>query len=127
MIYDNGQFEKFEDATRRKKSVWGTAPDNLYLVGDGVFTYNGESLDFIQLPPEIPNYHMESIRGTAENNMFAVGHFGLVVHYNGNSWHYYPELYNYAIATSVTVIGNSVFVVGIDGSQAFIYSGRRME
>ena len=126
LIYDNGQFERFEDATRRKKGVWGTAPDNLYLVGDGVFTYNGESLNFIQLPPEIPNYHMESIRGTAENNIFAVGHFGFVAHYNGSTWRYYPELYRYAIASSVAVIGNSVFVVGTDGSQAFIYVGRRM-
>ena len=74
----------------------------------------------------LSNYHMESIRGTAENNIFAVGHFGFVAHYNGSTWHYYPELYRYAIASSVAVIGNSVFVVGTDGSQAFIYVGRRM-
>jgi hypothetical protein len=125
--YDGTSWKKLPTDLNRKVGVWGTAPDNLYFVGDGIFRLEGDSLRKLEPLVNVPKYFMEKVRGTAANNMFIVGHFGFVVHYNGSTWKYYPELYRYAIASSVTVKGNSVFVVGIDGSQAFIYRGRRMD
>lgn len=125
--YNGSSWEKLPTDQNRKVGVWGTATDNLYFVGDGIFRLEGDSLCKLEPPVNIPKYFMEKVRGTAANNMFIVGHFGFVVHYNGSTWKYYTELYRYAIASSVAVNANSVLVVGTDGARAFIYHGRRMD
>jgi hypothetical protein len=68
------------------------------------------------------------IGGDASNNIFAVGHFGhsLVYHFNGYSWHPYPELEDPdADFGRLWVGGGEVFVVGSKNSRIQIAHGVR--
>ncbi len=70
-----------------------------------------------------------STRGTSRYNVFAVGHFGIVLHYNGVSWQFYPELFRYPESrylTSCSVTEKSVFIVGIQDDRGVIIRGRRI-
>ena len=68
--------------------VWFGQNTPLYVVGDGLRMHTEQGWQKINIPP----YFSTRIRGTAVNNIFVVGAFGLVVHYNGNTWRSYPEL-----------------------------------
>lgn len=111
-------------------SVWGT-PDGstLYAAGDGLFENKGKGWDTI--PFDIGTRFFE-IKGDASNNIFVRGIRivpplnEVVAHYNGSSWHEYPELsgfYNYGIA----VKGKTVIIVGENGNQAVAVIGRRID
>ncbi|MGE5353398.1 MAG: WD40/YVTN/BNR-like repeat-containing protein [Acidobacteriota bacterium] len=72
------------------------------------------------------NTIIDAIRGSAENNIFAVGSFGLIMHYNGKSWNRYPfyhKPYGGRIA-NVWVKDKAVVAVGYtDDSRAIVYRG----
>ena len=59
------------------------------------------------------------------NDLFIVGDFGLVSHYNGSSWKHYDMSLPNANFYSVSVKGNTVAAVGQDGNNAVITIGRR--
>ena len=111
-------------------SVWGT-PDGstMYAAGDGLFENNGKGWDTI--PFDIGTRFFE-IKGDASNNIFVRGIRivpplnEVIAHYNGSSWHEYPELsgfYNHGIA----VKGKTVIIVGETGNQAVVVIGRRLD
>lgn len=111
-------------------SVWGT-PDgsSMYAAGDGLFENKGNGWEEI---PFDTNTRFFEIRGDASNNIFARGIRlvppldEVVAHYNGSSWHEYPELsgfYNYGIA----IKGKTVIIVGENGNQAVAVIGRRID
>ena len=129
LIYNNnGQLEKkITHQKNLKNSLWGISPDNIYAVGEGLFHYNGkDSLKMVDWPTGIPKFAMSSIRGTLKKNIFVVGAFGFVMHYNGQSWHYYDELYTQNILKSVAVLEDEIFAVGLDGLKAYIYHGKKI-
>ena len=105
-------------------SVWFDDYSKIFVCGGGVHEYLGKGAwkEFTELPLILTN----RIRGNAENDIFVVGDFGLVAHYNGMSWHVYPEV---ALADgnyeSLAVRGNTVMAVGLTGSQAIATLGRR--
>ncbi len=111
-------------------SVWGT-PDGstMYAAGDGLFENKGNGWEEI---PFDTNTRFFEIRGDKSNNIFARGIRlvppldEVVAHYNGSSWHEYPELsgfYYYGIA----VKGKTVIIVGENGNQAVALIGRRID
>ena len=129
LIYNNnGQLvRKITHQKNLKNSLWGIAPNNIYAVGEGLFHFNGiDSLKMIEWPTEIPKFAMSSVGGTKENNIFVAGAFGFVMHYNGQTWYYYDELYAENIIKSVSVVENQVISVGLDGLKAFIYHGKKI-
>jgi len=129
LIYNNnGQLErKITHQKNLKRSLWGSSPTNIYAAGEGLFHFDGtDSLKMVEWPQGVPKYFMGSIRGTAENNIFVVGAFGFVMHYNGQSWRYYDELYMDNSLRSVSVLENEVFAVGLGGNQAHIYHGKKI-
>ncbi len=88
-------------------SVWGINPSELYLQGNDLEVRRGNSwvtdFDF--------GVYTEKIRGSAGNNLFACGHFGLAAHYNGVDWKIFngfPSI----ILRGVYVTENKVFIVG---------------
>jgi len=116
---------QFEYDTNRKKGIWGTDINNIYAVGAGLFHFNGDTLIMIQWPNNIPQIFVESLRGTASNNIFASGHFSFIMHFNGKSWYYYEDLYGDANLYAISVLEDEVFAVGADGYNAYIYHGKK--
>ncbi len=75
---------------RRALSIWFNEPNTIFASGDGVFFRHQQ--EPWQLDETLPSYTKERIRGTDINDIFVVGHFGLVGHFNGLNWRHYPEV-----------------------------------
>jgi hypothetical protein len=60
------------------------------------------------------NIYIDKIRGQSSNNLFAVGSFNEVMHYNGTDWHRYTEISTPTGGRlfGVIVLNNKVFAVG---------------
>jgi len=108
-------------------SVWSSNGREWYICGDGLYKNRNpySPWEKISGPPLI---YMERIRGTEINDIFVVGHFGLVSHWNGLSWHTYPAMqrkyYGLAIKGDLVVaVGQET--AGIVGGDAAILMGRR--
>ncbi|MCF8242806.1 MAG: hypothetical protein K9J16_15615 [Melioribacteraceae bacterium] len=88
---------------------------SILVGGNGVHAYDGTNWIDMGI---IRNERLEKLRGDASNNVFAVGHYGAVFHYNGIDWQFYDEVYDPAggILESVRVIGEKVYAVGIVSS-----------
>jgi len=127
LIYKDGQLQNIIlHNENSKNSLWGSSTTDIYAVGEGIFHYNGNSLQMKEWPNDVPKILMSSVRGTASNNIFICGHFAFIMHYNGMDWYYYEKLYNHITLKSISVLENQVFVVGTDGYNAYIYHGKKI-
>ncbi len=89
--------------------LWESPEGNLFSFRDGVFKWNGNSWDDVFLEP----YALESLDGTSEQNVFAVGNYGIAYHYNGSDWYQFQQLKNENIVyTGVWTDGNEAFICG---------------
>jgi hypothetical protein len=102
-------------------SVWSDNGMFLYACGNGVFENSSGAWKEIKF-----GVYTNHVRGSAANNVFAVGDFGLIAHFNGSTWQaFYPES-NVGAYNSVAVMGNTVIAVGTTMSgQAIITIGTR--
>ena len=107
--------------------VWSADGREWYICGDGLF----KSRDLTKPWQEIagqPLIYKLCIRGNGPNDIFVAGYLGLVSHWNGYSWHTYPQMPgNYP---ALAVKGDLVVAVGdisngIVGGPATILMGRR--
>ncbi|NOZ04128.1 MAG: hypothetical protein GXO92_05920 [FCB group bacterium] len=109
--------------------LWFDALDCWYIVGAGVFKYDPVHSRWIEDTTH-PSYpYKTAIRGSGINNVFIVGAFGHVSHFNGSMWkHYYikglvPSFYGSYEAVAVT---DDIFVsVGWAGGRAVVLRGYR--
>ncbi len=69
--------------------IWLSPWGKLYSVGLGVFTWSPESGWTKILDSDV---YLTSIFGTGESNVFVVGQFGRVLHYNGTDWYQFTSL-----------------------------------
>ncbi len=106
-------------------SVWLSKASMVYTCGGGVFR-RGPDQHWKEIAGAdvIPSL-TERVRGTADNDIFVVGDFGVVAHFNGVSFRVYPEARVALVYTSVAVKGNTVIAVGYASSGAVILQGRR--
>ena len=109
--------------------VWFMPGKHYYVVGDGIYEKNSllES-SWKNGPLDITKYATTKIRGNDLNDLFVVGAFGEVLHYNYSTWYSYRKtatgLSNGSYA-SVAVKNNLVIAVGEDSPSAIIAIGRR--
>ena len=90
-IFNNGTVDTLNwKPERRALSIWFNEPNTIFASGDGVFFRHQQ--EPWQLDETLPSYTKERIRGTDINDIFVVGHFGLVGHFNGLNWRHYPEV-----------------------------------
>jgi hypothetical protein len=61
------------------------------------------------------------IRGNTSNDIYVVGGFGLLLHFNGATWRQYTKFYEIDNFHSLDVKNNTVVAVGLNGSNAVIY------
>lgn len=108
--------------------IWSVNGKKWYVCGDGLFS-NRLLNDQWQTISGIPLIFHECIRGNASNDIFTVGHLGLVLHWNGVTWlnfSHEPGDSFYGLAVKgdvVTAVGNSS--VGIVAGSAKILIGKR--
>ena len=103
------------------------------MVGNNIIQYDttwtnmtGPLNNFMPVRPRWFN----DVHGTARNNIWAVGDWGCVAHFNGNTWTYYPEFHQPAALVqflSVWALERHVFIVGRIGIQAVIMVGTRVD
>jgi hypothetical protein len=104
-------------------SVWFENSQRVFTAGEGLFQRqaNGVWREFLQTP----RIGTSKIRGNATNDLFAVGGFGLVLHFSGVNRHEYPEA-NAAFAyTSAACNGSLLVAVGGTSTRAVVVQMRR--
>jgi hypothetical protein len=107
-------------------TVYTTRNNEVYVGGNGIFRKSGEN--WVNQNINFALGSIYKIRGTNTNNIFAVGAYCSVYHYNGSTWKYYDELRTQGgINYGVYVTENKVFIVGIneDHLRAKILVGTR--
>jgi hypothetical protein len=109
---------------RRIHSIWFDRSSALYTAGGGVFVRK-ENQDWSEIT-EIPLIFTNRIRGVGENDVFVVGDFGLVAHFNGASWHVYADAPR-ALYHSLNYKRDLVIAVGERNAQAVILMGKRQK
>ena len=109
--------------------VWFLPNVVYFVVGGGIFSSVSASPSTIWTgePSTITAYYTEDARGNGPNDIFIVGDYGEILHYNGASWksfHAETMLTN-GRYRRVAVEGNLVIAVGDEGNQAAVAVGRR--
>lgn len=110
-------------------SIWSANGGRYYICGDGLYTNDDLIGPWENLADGVPSIYTESVRGNGPNDVFVVGHFGLVLHWNGSTWHNYidsnlPAMLGVYMA--VEVKGNTVAAVGyLNNGKAIALIGRR--
>ncbi|HMU43142.1 MAG TPA: hypothetical protein PKA80_07565, partial [Ignavibacteriaceae bacterium] len=101
-------------------SVWGSDPSEIYLAALKMERKIKENwltdYDFDVL--------ITIVRGSASNNVFAAGYFGVIGHFNGLDWQKY-ELPVSIFFYGAMVFKDIVYLVGDNNSQAVIYRGNK--
>jgi len=108
--------------------VWFVSGKKYYVVGSGI--YEKESLSESRWrngPLDITQYFTYAVRGNGINDVFVVGSFGEVLHYNGSTWKSFREqtLIGNGSYRSVAVRGKMVIAVGDEQDRAVIARGTR--
>jgi len=89
--------------------LWLSPKGKLYSCGGGVYEWDG--ISWIKVYDHL-NW-LPKLYGTSEKNIFVVGHYGVLAHYNGTDWFQFKELEDMSVAyTSVWTEGNEIFIVG---------------
>jgi len=132
VIYDS--FGQPRDRAFGFSSVWTDNANLLYLAGvSGRRSYNLSNGVFRDLE-EVGGWQSYRIRGTGQDDLFVGSAGGEALHYNGSSWHLYPELKSsgdaalvfwYAVhpTTGFVVLGGEFFT-GISGVPAVVRGNR---
>ena len=112
-----------------ESSVWFIPEKIYYITGNGVFKKNCLN-DTSSWNKETghPDIYKDFIRGNAENDVFIVGSFGLVSHYNGANWKYFSgnELPSfYGVWSKCAVQTGIIAAVGVSNSKGIILRGCR--
>ncbi len=111
--------------------VWSADGREWYVCGDGLYKARNMISPWQRII-NVPSIYKEAIRGSGPNDIFAVGDFGLVLHFNGSTWTDLSQEVNIpnSVLYAVSVKGNTVVAVGqtVSGSvggAALILVGNR--
>jgi len=110
-------------------SVWSANGKEWYVCGDALCKTKSLNAPWQGVTGIPPNFK-ECIRGNGPNDIFVVGDYGLVSHFNGSTWHTYPALqgeliyYGLAMKEDLIVAVGGITTGGVGGA-ATILMGRR--
>jgi len=109
--------------------IWFAPDKYYYLVGAGIHWKRGISAAAwnVYEPGEVTSYYSSGIRGLGLNDIFVVGSFMEVVHFNGETWHNYNDVMptSSGVTGGLAVTENLVISVGLTGQKAIALVGRR--
>lgn len=110
------------------KGVWFSSNQHYYLVGDGLYEKTSISESYWRnIPGSITNYHLSAIDGNSTNDLFVVGAFGEVLHFNGQNWLSFRNITSLVNGSYGCVAMNNRLVVigGYDSQTAVLQIGTR--
>ncbi len=102
-------------------SVWTSDGATLYVGGDGLWTNGQGSWQQINLGVSSA---VTRIRGNANNDIFVVGAFGLLAHFNATSWKIFSGVTD-ATLSGLCVKGNRMAAVGSQNGKPVVLMGMR--
>ncbi|MFH1250688.1 MAG: glucosyl transferase [bacterium] len=109
--------------------IWFVPNYQYYVVGAGIhFKSKLDDSSWSRYPSgEVTSYQSHDITGSGINDIFVVGSFCEVVHFNGSTWHNYRNEIPFAGGAlgGVSVIGNLIAIAGHIGREAVVIIGRR--
>ena len=110
--------------------IWFVPNQQYYIVGDGIGHKRrmDDGTPWSVYPHgAINSYYSGGVSGQSANDVFVVGSFLEIVHYNGSTWHNYNDVIPYANGGlgRVALKGNVAIVVGYVDQQAIAMTGRR--
>jgi hypothetical protein len=108
---------------REVQSVWFQSATRLFACGDGLFVRRLDGQ--WRQATGLPLLFKERMRGQSLNDLFVVGDFGLVAHYNGVGWYTYPNATAADVYWSVDQRNDLAVAVGFLGSRAVVLQLRR--
>lgn len=101
--------------------VWVLDPTEVYSAGYGIF----KKAQKIWVKIFDDGTVFGGIAGSANDNIFAVGSEGSILHFNGQDWYRYNQLRNLNIfCVSVWTDGTEVFVLGTDYVNSYVFHGK---
>jgi hypothetical protein len=109
-------------------SCWFVSNKHYYVVGSGIYEKNILSDSVWQNEPlDITHYGTSKIRGIGTNDVFVVGAFGEILHFNGFTWKsYLSELGTFSGSYgSLDIKENLVAITGFESAKAKITIGHR--
>lgn len=104
---------------RRVHSIWFDSNKKLYACGGGIYLGTAPGYKWVE-QTQVPLFFTERVRGKGKNDLFVVGHFGLLAHFNGTSWKTYSEAAVAAVYTSLDYKNNLMVTGGYTETQAVI-------
>ncbi len=108
-------------------TIW-FVPDRHYYVGGEVLCDKHRLSDtcWNDISPAT-GFQINSIRGSGVNDVFAVGTFGEILHWNGVRWQSFRAQLGLTggVFSSVSAHGNSVVAAGFNGRSAVVVRGTR--
>ncbi len=110
------------------QTIWFKSGKIYYLAGDGLYLkkLNANSFEKWFKINDLPKLYKNAIRGTYINNIFVVGAYGLISHFNGITWHNYnPKEFPliYGSYYSMDLKNNIVVAVGFKDEAGYILMG----
>ena len=126
--YDGTSWQKVDAdpaLLNRSTGVWGGGQGDVYVVGDFTTHFDGSSWQRLPVPI---NYSMIGVGGSSSKDVFIVGSFGAVMHWNGSTWKAYDGLLDPSSSLGLETVwtdGQSVFIVGHTQPLGIIITGLR--
>jgi len=127
----NNVWKKMYERTYRPDSLSGDQQAIWAERGDRFFVqkYMGHDSTWVKLPVPNDNTYIQNTFGSRENNIFMVGHFGLLTHFNGSTWKRYDQFFwqpGNDFLSGGWANERTVFVVGMTGgARAIVIRGVR--
>ena len=110
-------------------SIWFSAGKRYYIVGPGIHQKRSlhDPVWSVYPPRHVTWYSSGGVRGSSVNDVFVVGSFREIVHFNGVSWHRYVDLMPGSSGSfgSIAIKGDLMLTVGLVSQYAMVAIGRR--
>lgn len=102
-------------------SVWASTNKTLYI-GSGAFIIYRKKI----VQEKYFGTFISKLRGNEQNDLILVGDYGFVIHYNGQTWKSYAELYlSNGGYRAASIKNNIIAAVGYEGDKALLTIGKR--
>jgi len=107
------------------RSVWFYPHKHYIICGDGIYVRPDLAGDW-QRDETFPSLYKDAVRGVHINNIIVAGSFGLLSHFNGNTWRHYTrgDIID-AEYNAVDISEETIVAVGSYGTLAIITLGSR--
>jgi len=101
--------------------LWGTSDVSMYSVGQMIFQKNGSAWKII-LATTLAFY---DIFGSSDLNVFAVGMYNQIFHFNGEDWYRFDQFIDLnKYCEGVWCDGNEVFLISSDSRRTYVLHGK---